>query len=547
MLDRFVQGRNRGVFPMDRATFDYVIVGGGTAGCVLANRLSASGRHRVLLLEAGPRDRSPWIHLPIGYGKTMFHPRYNWRFETEPDPGMEGRKLYWPRGRGLGGSSSINGLIYIRGQPEDYDAWAAQGNDGWAWRDLLPLFRRMEHNTRGASEWHGAEGPQWCSDIGRPHELMEAIIRGAGEIGVARNDDFNGARQEGVGYYQLFTRRGLRCSTAVGYLRPAAKRASLEVRTEAHATRVLFEGTRAVGVEYRRGARLEAVNAAREVILCAGAVQTPQLLQLSGVGPAALLGEHGIPVVADVPGVGENLQDHLQLRLIYRVSKPITTNDDLRTLAGRARIGLEWLLWRRGPLAVGINQGGLFARLMPGADRPDIQFHFGTLSADVAGGAPHPWPGCTFSVCQLRPRSRGTIRIASRDPLAAPAIRPNYLSEEADRRYAVESLRYARRLASTRALAAYLVEEHRPGPAVQDDAALLEFARRFGQTIFHPAGTCRMGSDAMAVVDPQLRVRGLAGLRVADASIMPTIVSGNTNAPVIAIAEKAAEMIGPGA
>jgi choline dehydrogenase len=525
-------------------TFDFVVVGAGTAGCVLASRLTEDGRSRVLLLEAGPRDRSPWIHLPIGYGKTMFDARYNWRFETEPDAGMEGRKLYWPRGRGLGGSSSINGLIYIRGQPEDYDEWAAQGNAGWAWCDLLPLFRRMEHNTRGASEWHGAEGPQWCSDIGRPHELMEAIIRGAEELGVARNDDFNGARQEGVGYYQLFTRRGLRCSTAVGYLRRAAKRANLEVRTDAHATRVLFEGRRAVGVEYRRGTRLEAVRAAREVILCAGAVQTPQLLQLSGVGPAALLGEHGIPVVADLPGVGENLQDHLQLRLIYRVSGPITTNDDLRSLAGRARIGLEWLLWRRGPLAVGINQGGLFTRLMPDAGRPDIQFHFGTLSADVAGGAPHPWPGCTFSVCQLRPRSRGTIRIASRDPLAAPAIRPNYLSEQVDRLYAVESLRYARRLAATRALAPYLVEEHRPGPAVQDDAALLDFARRFGQTIFHPVGTCRMGSDAMAVVDPQLRVRGVSGLRVADASIMPSIVSGNTNAPVIVIAEKAAEIMG---
>jgi choline dehydrogenase len=529
---------------MNPTTFDFVIVGGGTAGCVLANRLSADPRRRVLLLEAGPPDRYPWIHVPIGYGKTMFHPRYNWRFETEPDPGMQGRKLYWPRGRGLGGSSSINGLIYVRGQREDYDAWAAQGNDGWAWEDVLPLFRRMEHNTRGANEWHGADGPQWCSDIGRPHELMEAIIAGARELGVPRNDDFNGARQEGVGYYQLFTRHGLRCSTAVGYLRPARGRTNLEVRTGAHATRVLFEGTRAVGVEYVRDGKRETVHAAGEVVLAAGAVQSPQLLQLSGVGPASLLREHGIAVVADLPGVGENLQDHLQIRLIYRVSKPITTNDELRTLFGKVRIGLEFLLWRRGPLAVGINQGGLFARLMPDAATPDIQFHFATLSADVAGGAPHPWPGCTFSVCQLRPHSRGTIRIASADPMRAPAIRPNYLSDDTDRRYAIESVRYARRLAATRALAPYLVEEHRPGPDAQDDEALLDFARRYGQTIFHPAGTCRMGADAAAVVDPQLRVRGVERLRVVDASIMPTIVSGNTNAPVIMIAEKAAELMG---
>ena len=523
--------------------FDYVVVGGGTAGCVLANRLTADARTRVLLLEAGPVDRSPWIHIPIGYGKTMFDPRYNWGFETEPEPGMDGRRLYWPRGRGLGGSSSINGLIYIRGQPEDYDRWLAQGSAGWGWNDVLPYFLRMERNSRGASALHGGDGPQWCSDIGRRHELMEAVIAGARELGVPRNDDFNGERQEGVGYYQLFTRRGLRCSTAVGYLRPARRRANLHIRTDAQATRVVFEGAKAVGVEYRQGGALRVAKAAREVILAAGAVQTPQLLQLSGVGPAALLQRFGIPVVADVPGVGENLQDHLQLRLIYKVSKPITTNDDLRTLVGRARIGLEWLLFRRGPLAVGINQGGLFARLLPGADTPDIQFHFGTLSADVAGGAPHPWSGCTFSVCQLRPASRGSIRIDSADPFARPSIRPNYLTADIDRRYAVEALRYARRLAATSALAPYLSAEYRPGPEVASDEALLDFARRHGQTIFHPVGTCRMGSDAASVVDPALRVRGVSRLRVVDASIMPTLVSGNTHAPVVMIAEKAAEMI----
>lgn len=524
-------------------TFDYVIVGGGTAGCVLANRLSENGQHRALLLEAGPKDRSLWIHLPIGYAKTMFDPVYNWGFETLPEPNMDGRRMYWPRGRGLGGSSSINGLIYVRGQPEDYDAWRDAGNRGWGWKDVLPYFIRMESNSRGASAYHGANGPQACSDIGRPHELMEAIIRAGEALGVPRNDDFNGAAQEGVGYYQLFTRAGWRCSTADGYLRPARKRPNLAVRAGAQATRVLFEGRKAAGVEYRRGGALHRVGAAREVILAAGAVQSPQLLQLSGVGPAALLRDFEIPVVADLPGVGENLQDHLQLRLIYKVAKPITTNDDLRSLARRVRIGLEWLLFRRGPLAVGINQGGLFTRLMPEARTPDIQFHFGTVSAEVAGGPPHPWSGCTFSVCQLRPQSRGSIRIASKDPLTAPAIRANYLDAALDRRYAVAALEYARRLASTPALAPYLTEEYRPGPGVKGADALLDFARRYGQTIFHPAGTCRMGEDDLAVVDARLKVRGVEGLRVVDCSIMPTIVSGNTAAPVIMIAEKAAATI----
>ena len=524
-------------------TFDYIVVGAGSAGCVLANRLSASGRHNVLLLEAGPPDRYIWIHIPIGYGKTMFHPRYNWGFETEPDPNMNGRKLYWPRGRGLGGSSSINGLISIRGQPEDYDRWAAAGNAGWGWKDVLPAFIRMETNTRGASALHGDSGPQWSSDIGARHELMEAIIRGGAELGVPRNDDFNGEKQEGVGYYQLTTRRGLRCSSAVGYLRPARGRGNLEVRTDAQATRILFEGTRAVGVQYRRGGELHEARCTREVLLSAGALQSPQLLQLSGVGPADHLQPMGIPVVANLAGVGENLQDHLQLRLMYKVSKPITTNDDLHSTFRKMRMGLQWLFARTGPLAMGINQGGLFTRLMPGASTPDIQFHFGTLSADVAGGAPHPWSGCTFSVCQLRPESRGRVRLASPDPLRAPSITPNYLSTEVDRRYAIESLKYARRLAATRALSPYLVEEYRPGGKVRTDDELLDFARQYGQTIFHPVGTCKMGSDAMAVVDDKLRVRGIAGLRVVDASIMPTLVSGNTHLPVVMIGEKASEMI----
>jgi choline dehydrogenase len=423
-----------------RDTYDYVIVGAGSAGCVLANRLTENGHHTVLLLEAGPKDRYPWIHIPIGYGKTMFHPVYNWGFYTEPEPAMNNRRLYWPRGRGLGGSSSINGLIYVRGQPQDYEGWAALGNRGWGWRDVLPYFRKMEHNSRGASEYHGGEGPLWCSDIGERHELMEAIIRAGHELGVSRNDDFNGASQEGVGYYQLFTRNGWRCSAAAAYLRPAQNRAGLRVETNAHTTAITFEGTHATGVEYRQHGLVKQARAAREVILAAGAVQTPQLLQLSGVGRAAFLQEMGIPVIRDLPGVGENLQDHLQFRLMYKVNKPITTNDQLRTLSGRLGIGLKWLLFRTGPLAVGINQGGLFTRVLPDSTTPDIQFHFATLSAEMAGGKPHPWSGCTFSVCQLRPESRGTVTIASRDPLEPPAMRPNYLTREADCRCAVEAI-----------------------------------------------------------------------------------------------------------
>ena len=522
---------------------DYVIVGAGSAGCVLAHRLSEDPRNRVLLLEAGPEDRYPWIHIPIGYGKTMFHPVYNWGYYTDPDPNMKGRKLYWPRGRGLGGSSSINGLIYVRGQPEDYDAWRDAGNTGWGWEDVLPYFIRSEHNSRGAFPGHGGDGMQWCSDIGVKHELMEAIIAAGNELGVPTTDDFNAGRQEGVGYYQLFTRHGWRCSSAVGYLRPARKRPNLEVRTNAQATRVTFEGTVAKGVEYVQGGVKRIATARREVILAAGAIQSPQLLQLSGVGPGSLLQSFGIPVVADRAAVGENLQDHLQLRAIYRVSRPITTNDDLRSLAGKVRVGLQWLLQRRGPLAVGINQGGLFTKVLPGSRTPDIQFHFATISADVAGGAPHPWPGCTFSVCQLRPESRGTLRIKSPDLLAPPSMQPNYLSTELDRQCAVAALRFARKLAASAALQPYLEAEHRPGAAVASDEALLDFAREYGQTIFHPSGTCRMGADDASVVDPQLRVRGVQGLRVVDCSIMPTLVSGNTHAPVVMIAEKASDMI----
>lgn len=523
--------------------FDYIVVGAGSAGCVLANRLSADGRNKVLLLEAGPKDNYLWIHIPIGYGKTMFHKAYNWGFYTDPEPNMKNRRIYWPRGRGLGGSSSINGLIFVRGQREDYDHWAQLGNAGWDWNSVLPYFMRSEHNSRGASATHSDKGPLWSSDIGGKHELMEAIIRGANELGVPRNDDFNSGDQEGVGYYQLFTHNGWRISSAVAYLKPARDRANLRIETDAHTTGVILEGRRAVGVRYVQNGVAREARAAREVILSAGALQSPQLLQLSGIGPASLLQRHGIGVVHDLPGVGQNLQDHLQLRLMYKVSKPITTNDDLRTLFSQAKIGLQWLLTRTGPLGIGINQGGLFTKILPGSHTPDIQFHFGTLSADMAGGKPHPWSGCTFSVCQLRPESRGSVEIKSTDPMEPPSMRPNYLEAETDRICAVESIKYARRLASTNALKPYLVEEYKPGADVRTDDEILDFAREYGATIFHPTGTCKMGSDPMAVTDTRLRVHGIGGLRVVDCSIMPTLVSGNTHAPAVMIAEKASDMI----
>jgi choline dehydrogenase len=523
--------------------YDYIVVGAGSAGCVLANRLSADPSHKVLLLEAGPRDTSLWIHIPIGYGKTMFHPVYNWGFHTDPEPGTNNREIYWPRGRGLGGSSSINGLIYVRGQHEDYDAWAAAGNKGWCWKDVLPYFKRCEDNSRGASEYHGVGGPVACTDIAAKHELIEAVLRGAGEIGIPSNDDFNGATQEGAGYYQLFTRNGLRSSSATGYLKPIRNRHNLDVQTDAHATGVIFEGTRAVGVKYRQGGVDKEARADGEVILCAGALQSPQLLQLSGVGPGDLLQSHGIPVMKDLPGVGRNLQDHLQMRLMYKCTKPITTNDDLASLPRRIKVGLQWLLHRTGPLAIGINQGGIFARALPESKTPDVQFHIATLSADLAGAKPHPWPGFTFSVCQLRPESRGTVTIRSTNPFEAPSMKPNYLSAELDRRCAVAAVKLARSLAATPAMRAYVAEEYKPGSAARTDEDLLEFARNYGATIFHPSGTCKMGSDPMAVVDDRLRVHGIAGLRVVDCSIMPTLVSGNTHAPAVMIAEKAADLI----
>ncbi|WP_237173710.1 GMC family oxidoreductase [Paracandidimonas lactea] len=527
--------------------YDYIVVGAGSAGCVLAARLSEDPSVRVLLLEAGPPDHSIWLHLPIGYGKTMWSKKYNWCLYTDPDPNMNGRRIYWPRGKTLGGSSAINGLIYIRGQRQDYDHWAAQGNAGWSYDDVLPYFISSESNERGASPFHGDKGPLRVSDIHHQDELIEAFLKGAHEVGVPRTTDFNGKTQEGAGYYQLTTHKGLRCSTATAYLRPARGRRNLVVCSNAAATSLIMDGARAAGINYLQAgeARSAEINDGGEVLLSAGAIYSPQLLQLSGIGPAGLLQSHGIPVVANLPGVGENLQDHLQIRLGFECTRPITTNDALNSLLGRIRMGMQWLVRREGPLAVGINQGGCFMRALPDAATPDIQFHVATLSADMAGGKVHDYSGFTFSVCQLRPESRGHVRIKSVDPLVTPEIQPNYLDTDLDRRTTVAAIKAARQIARSRSMQPYVKREVKPGPEAETDEDLLAFARDTGATIFHPTGTCRMGpdGDAMAVLDAELRVRGMKSLRVIDASSMPTLVSGNTNAPVIMMAEKAAHLI----
>ena len=524
--------------------FDYIIIGAGSAGCVLANRLSADPQNRVCLLEAGPEDSLPWIHLPIGYGKTMWDARVNWKLNTAPEPGMNNREIYWPRGKCLGGSSSINGLIFIRGQKEDYDQWRDLGNVGWGWDDVLPYFKKAEGNDRLGEPLHSRDGPLKASSIPKKHPLVEAFKLAANALGVPTTDDFNNLTQEGVGYYQLSTHKGLRCSTAVAYLRPARKRSNLTVLTNSQATRIVFTGRKASGVELFHQGKKITQQANKEVLLCAGAIQSPQLLQLSGVGPAKLLQELNIPLIQDLPGVGENLQDHLQYRLIYELNQPISTNDQLRSIVGKVKMGLDWLLFRGGPLSIGINQGGLFTKVMPTSTRPDIQFHLGTLSADMAGGTVHPFSGFTMSVCQLRPESRGSVRIQSPDPLVPPRIVANYLDTQYDRDISIAAIKFARSITQTQPLSNLIAREVKPNNP-QSNEDILAFCRETGATIFHPSGTCKMGpdDDSMAVVDTDLRVRGVSGLRVIDCAVMPRLVSGNTNWPVVMIAEKAADII----